>query len=76
MVTMTLSSALMATGKRLGKAVGQEVISFQRRDAPLDIQSRMHQQIRVWHMGKRDKDQWCGGSNRKKTGRTTAAEKM
>jgi hypothetical protein len=35
MVTMMLSSALMPSGKVLGKAVGQEVLSFQRRDAPL-----------------------------------------
>jgi hypothetical protein len=56
----------------VGKTVGQEVLSFQRRDAPLEIQAHMHHQIRVWHTGKRDKDQWGGGSNRTKPGRTTA----
>jgi hypothetical protein len=71
-VTITLLSAMMATRKRLGKTVGQEVLSFQRRDAPLEIQACMHQQIRVWHNGKRDKDQWGGGPNRTKPGRTTA----
>jgi hypothetical protein len=48
----------------LGKAVGQEVLSFQRRDAPLEISSRMHQQMRVWHSGKRDRDQSGGGPSK------------
>jgi hypothetical protein len=56
-VTLTLSGEIMTTGKVLGKAVGQEVLSFQRRDAPLEIQPRMHQQVGVWHSGKRDRDQ-------------------
>jgi hypothetical protein len=48
-VVITLSSEMMGiTGKRLGKTAGQEVLSFQRRDAPLEIQNRMHQQIRAW----------------------------
>jgi hypothetical protein len=46
-----LSSEMMTTGKRLGKAVGQEVLSFQRRDALLEIQPRMHQQVRAWRIG-------------------------
>jgi hypothetical protein len=56
-----LSSEVMNSGKVLGKAVGQEVLSFQRRDAPLEMSSRMHQQVRVWHSGKRDRDQSGGG---------------
>jgi hypothetical protein len=39
-VTLMLSSEVMNSGKVLGKAVGQEVPSFQRRDAPLEISSR------------------------------------
>jgi hypothetical protein len=45
MVVITLSSEMVITGKQLGKTVGQEVLSFQGRDAPLEIQNRMHQQI-------------------------------
>jgi hypothetical protein len=33
MAVITLSSEIVITGKRLDKAVGQEVLSFQRRDA-------------------------------------------
>jgi hypothetical protein len=40
MAVITMSSEMMTTGKRLGKAVGQEMLSFQRRDAPLEIQTR------------------------------------
>jgi hypothetical protein len=57
MAVTTLSSEMMTTGERLGKAVGQEVLSFQRRDAPLEIQPRMHQQVGAWRIGKRDTDQ-------------------
>jgi hypothetical protein len=38
MVVITLSNERMSTGKSLGKTVGQEVISFQRSKAPLEIQ--------------------------------------
>ena len=67
MATVMLSSAVMASGKVLGKAVGQEALSFQRRDAPLDISSRMHQQVRAWHSGKRERDQSGGGSSKLKS---------
>jgi hypothetical protein len=41
MVTMTKSSTVMTTGgKGLGKAVGQKVLGFEKRNAPLEIQSR------------------------------------
>jgi hypothetical protein len=75
MVTMMLSSAVMASRKVLGKAVGQEVLSFQRRGAPLDMSSRMHQQVRAWHSGKRERDQSGGGSSKSKP-RKSAAEVM
>jgi hypothetical protein len=60
MVVITLSSEMMTTGKRLGKAVGQEVLSSQRREVPLEIQARMHQQVRAWRIAKRDTDQASG----------------
>jgi hypothetical protein len=63
MAVMALSSEMVTTGKILGKAVGQEVLSFQRRDAPLEIQPRMHQQVRAWRIDKRDRDQG-GGAGR------------
>ena len=62
MAVIALSSEMMATGKRLGKAVGQEVLSFQRRDA-------RHWKYRIgctsrsegaWRIGKRDRDQASG----------------
>ena len=37
-----LSNAVMASGKVLGKVVGQEALSFQMRDAPLDIYIAAH----------------------------------
>jgi hypothetical protein len=52
MAVITMSSEMMTTGKRLGKTVGQEVLSFQRRDAPLEIQTPMRHQIRAWRIGK------------------------
>jgi hypothetical protein len=32
-----MSNAMMMSGKRPGKAVGQEVLGFERRNAPLEI---------------------------------------
>jgi hypothetical protein len=61
LVALMLSSEAMNSGKVLGKAMGQEVLSFQRRGAPLEMSSRMHQQVQVWHSGKRDRDQSGGG---------------
>jgi hypothetical protein len=55
--TVVLSIEVTKSGKVLGKAVGQEVLSFQRRDAPLEISPRMHQQVQMWHSGKHDRDQ-------------------
>jgi hypothetical protein len=75
MVKMPLSSALMPSGKVLGKAVGQEVLSFQRRDAPLEISSLMNQQVRAWHSGKRERDQSRCGSSTSNSG-NSAAEVM
>jgi hypothetical protein len=72
MVTMMLSSAVMPSGKILGKAVGQEVLLFQRRDAPLEISSRMNQQMRAWHSGKRERDQSRGGSSKSNSGKSAA----
>jgi hypothetical protein len=72
MVTMTLSSALMPSGKVLGKAVGQEVLSFLRRDAPLEISPRMNQQVRAWHSGKRERGQSRGGSSTSNSGKSAA----
>ena len=74
MVIITLSNERMSTGKSLGKAVGQEVISFQRSKAPLEIQDRMHQQIRAWRVIKRDRDSGAGdgagaGSSQLKKGK-------
>jgi hypothetical protein len=70
MVVIMLSSEMMITGKRLGKTVGQEVLSFQRKDAPLEIQNRMHQQIRARRIGKRDRDQSSGsGRSARKAGK-------
>jgi hypothetical protein len=60
MVAITLSNEKMNTGKSLGKTVGQEVISFLRSKAPLAIQDRMHKQIRLWHILKRDRDPGAG----------------
>jgi hypothetical protein len=60
MVVITLSSEMMSTGKLLGKTAGQEVVSFQRSKAPLEIQNRMHQQIRAWRVLKRDRGQSSG----------------
>ena len=60
MVVITLSSEMMSTGERLGKTAGQEVLSFQRSKAPLEIQNRMHQQIQAWRVLKRDRDQPSG----------------
>jgi hypothetical protein len=57
MVVIALSSEMMSTGKLLGKTVGQEVVSFQRSKAPLEIQNRIYQQIRAWRVLKRDRDQ-------------------
>jgi hypothetical protein len=37
---MRKSSTVMTTGKGVGKAVGQEVLGFEKRNAPLEIQSR------------------------------------
>jgi hypothetical protein len=69
MAVIALSSEMVITGKRLGKPVGQEVLSFQRRDAPLEIQNRMHQQIRPWRIGKRDRGQSSGsGRSDRKAG--------
>ena len=60
MVVITLSSEMMSTGKLLGKTVGQEVVSFQRSKAPLEMQNRIYQQIRAWRVLKRDRDQSSG----------------
>jgi hypothetical protein len=69
MVVITLSSEMVITGKRLGKTAGQEVLSFQRRDAPLEIQNRVHQQIRAWRIVKRGRDQSSGsGRSDRKAG--------
>jgi hypothetical protein len=64
-----MSSEVMNSGKVLGKAVGQEVLSFQRRNAPLEISSRMHQQVKMWHSGKRDRDQSGGGPSGRAAGK-------
>jgi hypothetical protein len=60
MVVITLSNEKTSTGKSLGKTVGQEVISFQRSKAPLEIQDWMHQQIRPWRIIKRERDSGAG----------------
>jgi hypothetical protein len=60
MVVITLSNENMSTVKSLGKTVGQEVMSFQRSKAPLEIQDRMDQQIRAWRIIKRDRDSGAG----------------
>jgi hypothetical protein len=59
-VVITLSNEKTSTGKSLGKTVGQEVISLQRSKALLEIQDRMHQQIRPWRILKRDRDPGAG----------------
>jgi hypothetical protein len=74
MVVITLSNERMSTGKSPGKTVGQEVVSFQRSKAPLEIQDRMHQQIRAWRVIKRDRDSGAGagagaGSSQPKKGK-------
>ena len=63
MVVITLSDEKLNTGKSLGKTLGQEVVSFQRSKAPLAIQNRMHQQIRL-----------CGERGTRSSGTTSATE--
>jgi hypothetical protein len=62
----------MPSEKVLGKAVGQEVLSFQRRDAPLEISPRMNQQVRSWHSGKLERDQSRRGSSKSNSGKSAA----
>jgi hypothetical protein len=75
-VTMTMSNAMMSSGKRLGiNVVGQEVLGFERRNAPLEIQSRMKQQIQAWRIGKRtaERDQSGGGGSSSRGSTNTAS---
>jgi hypothetical protein len=75
MVVITLSNERMSTGKRLGKTVGQEVISFPRSKAPLEIQNRMHQQIRAWRVLKRDRYSGAGAGAGAGSWKLTAKER-
>jgi hypothetical protein len=41
------------------------MFGFERRNAPLGIQSRMHQQIRAWRIGKRSRDRESSRSTKR-----------
>ena len=58
MVTMTMSDAKVeGKGSSFGKLVGQLVLGFEKRDAPMHIQRRMQKAPRPWSTGGRKKEE-------------------